>query len=154
MITGRSIATDINRSLAAEKRLMTTVPSACTVRELWPLLTVQDLGRSIAFYRDQLGFELVGDAQSAGRVFWCRLQRGAASLMLQQAEEEDGPPAGRGRGVSLYFVCDEVDGLYEEFTHRGVKLEPPSVAYYGMKQLLVSEPDGYSICFESAAQAP
>ena len=39
--------------------------------------------------------------------------------------------------------------MYAELTSRGLRLDPPKVAYYGMKQLFVPEPDGYSICFES-----
>jgi glyoxylase I family protein len=119
------------------------------VRHLWPLLCVQDMGRSIAFYRDQLGFTLVGQADARGEIFWCRLERGGSSLMLQQAEPEDGPAAGRGRGVGFYFICDDADAMYAELTSRGLQLSPPQVAYYGMKQLFVPEPDGYSICFES-----
>jgi len=51
--------------------------------------------------------------------------------MLQQAEDEDGSAAGRGRGV---------------------KIDQPSVADYGMKQLFIPEPNGHSICFESPTE--
>ena len=119
------------------------------VRQIWPLMVVQDVRRSIEFYRDRLGFTLVGSAESDGKVFWCRMERDGSAVMLQQAEEEVGPAEGRGRGVSLYFVCDDAATMYAELTGRGLQLHPPSVAHYGMKQLFVPEPDGYSICFES-----
>jgi len=131
---------------------MTTPQHTSPVRELWPLLLVQDIERSLAFYRDRLGFELVGEARSGERMYWCRLQLGGASIMLQQAAAEDGPAEGRGRGVSFYFVCDDADQVFADLTARGLKLDPPSIAYYGMKQLFVPEPDGYSICFESPTQ--
>lgn len=123
-------------------------PSA-SVWQVWPLLTVQDIDRSVEFYRDQLGFSVVGNAETDGKLFWCRLERGGSCIMLQQAEEEDGPAEGRGRGISLYVVCDDTDAVHAELANRGLQLSPPSVAYYGMKQLFVPEPDGYSICFES-----
>src|SRR5262249_51949023 len=100
-------------------------------------------------YRDQLGFSLAGRADAQGKIFWCRLERGGASIMLQQAEHEDGPAEERGRGVAFYFVCDDADAVYAELCSRGLELDPPKVAHYGMKQLFVVEPDGYSICFES-----
>ena len=128
---------------------MTTADRTAAVRELWPLLLVQDIDRSLAFYRDQLGFELVDAAQAKGRIFWCRLQRGARALMLQQAAAEDGPPEGRGRGVGFYFVCADADAMYRELSACGLDPAAPTVAWYGMKQLFVPEPDGYSICFES-----
>jgi catechol 2,3-dioxygenase-like lactoylglutathione lyase family enzyme len=112
------------------------------------LLLVEDLDRSIAFYRDQLGFSLGGTAEADGKIFWCRLQRGGASLMLEQAEEAL-PPGERGRGVHFYFVCEDAEAMYRELSERGLEIGPPSVAYYGMKQIFVPEPDGYSICFES-----
>lgn len=37
-----------------------------TVHELWPLLIVADIERSIAFYRDQLGFSVISDAKNDG----------------------------------------------------------------------------------------
>jgi uncharacterized glyoxalase superfamily protein PhnB len=103
----------------------------------------------VRFYRDTIGFNLVEQADSDGKLFWCRLERGASSIMLQQAEDEDGPAAGRGYGVTFYFVCDDVDLLYEELSARGLALVPPRMACYGMKQLFVPEPNGYAICFES-----
>ena len=123
-----------------------------TVQELWPLLFVADIERSLAFYRDQLGFSLVGNANSEGRTYWCRLQRGGASIMLQRAEAEDGPAEGRGRGVGFYFVCDDADAVYAELTGRGLKLDPPKTTYYGMRQVFVPEPDAYVICFESRTE--
>ncbi|MCC5827803.1 MAG: VOC family protein [Phycisphaeraceae bacterium] len=128
---------------------MTIAEKSGTVNELWPLLRVTDIERSIAFYRDQLGFDVVGDAKSDGRIFWCRLKRDSASVMLQQAEAEDGPAEGRGRGVGFFFVCNDADAVYDELTGRGLKLKPPTTAYYGMRQVFVPEPDGYKICFES-----
>jgi uncharacterized glyoxalase superfamily protein PhnB len=120
------------------------------VRQLWPLLTVQEIGRSVEFYCDRLGFVVVGQAESEGQIYWCRLERNGASIMLQQGEDEDGPAAGRGRGIAFYFVCDDVDLVYTELSSRGLQLKPPRVANYGMKQIFVEEPDGYSIYFESS----
>jgi|SRR6185295_3080957 len=128
---------------------MSAASKTAVVRQLCPLLSVQDIDRSVEFYRDRLGFTLTGKADSEGRMFWCKLERGGSSIMLQTAEEEDGPSEGRGRGVCFYFICDDAGAVYEEFSSRGLVLAPPTVAYYGMKQLFVPEPDGYSLCFES-----
>jgi len=129
---------------------MTVTGNLTRVRQLQPLLAVQDIDRSIEFYRDRLGFSLVGQADSDGKIFWCRVERDGASVMLQQAEdEEDGPAEGRGRGIIFYFVCDDANAMYSELVSRGLKLDPPRTAYYGMNQLFVPEPNGYALCFES-----
>ena len=51
-------------------------------------LAVEDIDRSIDFYHNTLGFAVVGRAEAEGRLFWCRVERGGASIMLQQADEE------------------------------------------------------------------
>ena len=124
-----------------------------TVRQLWPLLSVRDINRSLQFYRDQLGFALVGDDGTPDDpMSWCRLERGGSSIMLQQRVEQSDREASWGRGVCFYFICDDVDAMFAELSARGLQLEAPRLAYYGMKQLFVPEPDGYQICFESPTE--
>jgi catechol 2,3-dioxygenase-like lactoylglutathione lyase family enzyme len=124
------------------------------VRALWPLLVVRDLDRSVRFYRERLGFTVVGQAEADGRMFWCRLERGQSSIMLQREEAEDGPADNRACGISLFFLCDDADAMHAELAARGLLLAPPRPAYYGMTQLFVPEPDGYVLCFESPTAHP
>jgi len=126
-------------------------PSA-TIRELVPLLFVQDVEQSAAFYRGKLGFEMTLKWESDGQLSWCRLARDGSAVMLQQACDEDGPPEGRGRGVGFFFNCTNADQIHAEFAARGLKLEPPKTAFYGMHQLFVTDPDGYELCFQSATE--
>ena len=117
------------------------------IRELWPLLGVRDIERSLAFYRDRLGFSVAGqDGGEARPTRWARVERDGVSLMLQQSDN-----AGRaGVGdVCLYFVCDDADSVHAELLARGLSLNEPEIAYYGMKQLELVDPDGHALCFES-----
>jgi predicted enzyme related to lactoylglutathione lyase len=132
--------------------IMTPTQTSAVVHQIWPLLAVSDIARSIEFYSDQLGFSVAGTAESDGRVFWCRLERGGVSIMLQQAEEEeDGPAEGRGRGVTFYFICNDADAMHADLSSRGLQVSPPRMTDYRMKQLFVPEPNGYLLCFESPA---
>lgn len=128
---------------------MTATHTPAAVQDLVPLLMVEDIERSLAFYRDQLGFEIADKWEPEGKIAWCRLVRGGARLMLQQACAEDGPAAGRGRGVGFYFLCEDVDAIRIEFCAHGLLLDPPTVAFYGMKQLFFKDPDGYELCFQN-----
>ena len=128
---------------------MPLTQSTGTVRELVPLLFVQDIERSMDFYRDGLGFEVASKWEPGGKLAWCRLQRDGSAVMLQQACEEDGPAEGRGRGIGFFFICDDAGTIHAELSGRGVHLAPPQVAFYGMKQVFVKDPDGYELCFES-----
>lgn len=122
--------------------------SGVGVREVWPLLGVRDIHASLGHYRDGLGFEVVGRAEGEAGLFWCRLRRGGASLMLQQPGDPSSLPAAPA-GVTLYFLCDDVDALHAELIERGLTLAAPEDAYYAMRQLHLLDPDGYEIVFET-----
>ena len=49
-----------------------------------PFLGVTDIERSLRFYLDGLGFAIKHKWEPEGRIRWCWLTRGGASLMLQE----------------------------------------------------------------------
>jgi len=121
------------------------------VQETVPLL-VADINESRKFYCDGLGFLMAQKWDQEGQLAWCRLQHGGAALMLQQSGD-DGPPAEtRGSGVCFYFICADADVVYREITERGIVASKPVVAFYGMNQTYITDPDGYELCFENPAQ--
>ena len=69
---------------------------------------------------------------------------------------EDGqrPPAPNPDRVAghadtgLFFGCPDVDGAYKELRAKGLNVEGPVLRDYGMKQLYVTDPDGYNLCFQ------
>ena len=76
--------------------------------------------------------------------------------MLNTAYEfNDERPATRERGrveahrdTGLFFSGPDVDGAYETFRAKGVEVEKPKIAPYGMKQMYFVDPDGYGLCFQ------
>lgn len=123
-----------------------------SVRELVPLLFVEDIDDSIAFYTDKLGFEIRMNWEPEEKIMWCQLERGSAALMLQPAcSDEDGSREERIKGVGFFFLCNDAQVMFEEFSANGLKLEPPRVAFYGMNQLFLKDPDGYELCFQNQA---
>ena len=137
-----------------ELHAMPDSPPAPSVQEIVPLLIVEDIARSLDFYSSKLAFKMTANWEPGGKLQWCRLERDQAALMLQQACDEDGPAEGRGRGVFTYFNCSDVAVEHVRLASCGLKLAPPEVAFYGMKQLYFTDPDGYELCFQSAAKNP
>ncbi|MBV8895610.1 MAG: VOC family protein [Acidobacteriaceae bacterium] len=126
---------------------------------LTPLLEVYDMPRSIRFYRDMLGFEIVSTSPPLGgpdRFHWVWLRLGGAEIMLNTAYEfdEERPTVEhaeriRGHGdLGLFIGCPDVDGAYRELVAKGLTLNKPHVAPYGMKQLSFRDPDGYGITLQ------
>jgi catechol 2,3-dioxygenase-like lactoylglutathione lyase family enzyme len=133
---------------------------AIDVRGLAPLLQVFDMPNSLKFYCDGLGFEVVAnDGKPAPHFDWVLLRLNGSELMLNTAyEEAERPPvpdpvriAGH-RDSSIYFGCPDVDGAYAHLQGKGIKSERPRIAPYGMKQLHLIDPDGYTLCFQWRAE--
>jgi catechol 2,3-dioxygenase-like lactoylglutathione lyase family enzyme len=128
------------------------------VQDLTPLIQVFDMPTSVAFYRDVIGFEIVMQSQPGDHFDWALLKLGDAALMLNTAYESDQrPPApdpARRAGhadTTLYFYCPNVDETYEYLRAKGLAVKKPVVRDYGMKQLTVTDPDGYDLCFQCRA---
>lgn len=127
--------------------------STPTISELVPLLYVDDVDQSVAFYRDKLRFRLATAWEPDGKLTWCRMERDGAAVMLQQADEEDGPADRRGRGVGFFFNCDDIEALHRELSANGLSVAAPELAFYGMNQIFVKDPDGYELCFQSVEES-
>ena len=128
---------------------------AIDIRGLAPLFEVFDMPTSIAFYRDVLGFTVVNTSQPGPDFGWALLSLNGVELMLNTAFESDQrPPApdpnrvlGHG-DTGLYFGCPDVEQAYVQLRIKGLNVEEPVIRTYGMKQLNVSDPDGYNLYFQ------
>lgn len=125
------------------------------IRGMAPLMEVFDMPTSLAFYRDKLGFRVIGDSGQGDKSGWVMLELGNATIMLNtmydDGEEPDHPDPARvsaHRDTCVYFGCPDVDAAYEHLKAVGIQSKPPSVAPYGMKQLYITDPDNYGICFQ------
>jgi len=128
------------------------------VRQAVPFFMVTDMEASLRFYVDGLRFEIthrwIGDG---GKLRWCMMRTGAASLMLQEyAPDGHGgsKPEGKlGLGVSICFVCKDALAIYRDAKARGVAVQTPFVGN-AMWVTSLSDPDGYRIDFESSTDVP
>ncbi len=133
---------------------------AIDVRGLAPLLSVFDMPTSIAFYCDGLGFEIAAtDGKPAPHFDWVLLQLNGAELMLNTLYEQDERPpvpvaarTAAHQDTGIYFGCPDVDAAYAHLQEKGISAKEPRVAPYGMKQLYLTDPDGYVLCFQWRAE--
>ncbi len=129
--------------------------------DLVPELLVQDLDRSLAFWGSLCGFE-VRYARPEERFAYLAL--GTAHVMLEQLGVGRNwitgplePP--RGRGINLQITVPDADAIAAALDAAGHALfMPPETRHYrvgdqevGVRQFLVTDPDGYLIRFQSAA---
>jgi len=126
------------------------------VRGLAPLLSVFDMPTSIKFYCEGLGFEVLStDGKPAPHFDWVLFRLNGTELMLNTAYDHDQRPPvpdpariAAHQDAAIYFGCPDVDAAYAHLQKMGIKSKEPKVAWYGMKQLYLTDPDGYTLCFQ------
>lgn len=109
---------------------------------------VKDLQRSLAFYRDLLGFQEVGKIFN-GEAAALTSGRTHHELLLIQVGDAPGPPTGRHRG--LYHIGIKVGDSLDELRAAKKEVERAGVTIDGMSDHTVSQslylhdPDGNEV---------
>jgi lactoylglutathione lyase len=131
--------------------------SSKNVKEAVPFFGVSDMDTSLRFYVDGLGFEMKLKWVDEGKLRWCMLQIGDASIMLQEFWKDShhtGQPEGKlGLGVSICFICEDALAIYRVSRSSGIEAARPFVGN-GMWVTSITDPDGYRIDFESYTDVP
>jgi lactoylglutathione lyase len=163
MVAHQHGARDWNTLAASTEKAATALPrldrrlgaDAVQVHEVVPFLHPVSMEKSLAFYRDLLGFRIALAWPSNDDVRWCRLEHGHAALMLQQPGDLHQRPAGTslGQGLSLTFTCSNALAVYDAVVDAGVVVEEPMVGNH-MWVVTLCDPDGCRIEFESPTLDP
>lgn len=95
-----------------------------------PLFIVRDVPKTLAFYRDKLGFEVTFEGPEPDDIFFGMVERGRAMLMFKSIGVEPVPNCTRDIGCGIaswdaYFYVPDPDALYEEFASRNVDFKRP-----------------------------
>jgi catechol 2,3-dioxygenase-like lactoylglutathione lyase family enzyme len=132
--------------------------AAPTTTRAGAILAVADVEASVAFYRDQLGFELEASYDDPP---YATLALGGTRLSLAEAghEAEDRPgvtmtaPEDRSRlQVALVLEVTDCRGAYEELGAAGVEcLAEPFSPPWGGARCFAVDPDGYLVELEQPA---
>ncbi len=112
------------------------------LRGLVPMAHVEDVGRSIDFYR-QIGLEVGNTLVVSGRLQWAWLQSGSAHPMLVRSARPMNPEA---QDVLFYLYAPDVAAYREQLLARGVKVSELSYPEYARAgEFGMSDPDGYCL---------
>lgn len=135
--------------------------STIDIRGMCPLLQVFDMAASVGFYTEVLGFEVVETSDPGDHFDWAWLRREGADLMLNTMyESERRPPVpdpsrvAAHKDTALFFNCPDIDDVYRHLRSRDLQVEPPVTRDYGMRQVYLTDPDGYMLCFQWPVDHP
>jgi phosphoserine phosphatase RsbU/P len=138
---------DSPSSLWWERSGMSLDSQSPYLRIFCPTVFVRDQDRSVQFYVDQLGFNLVADARidfvEGGR--WIAVAppdgEGCLALVTPVPGSEEHAMIGQLRQLS--FITDDVGAVYEEWRKRGVRfLQEPHTPIWGGTFAVFEDPDG------------
>ena len=126
-------------------------PESFRARALSAALTVKDLQKSVAWYRDVVGFFVDESYVEEGKLVGVALKAGGVTLMLNQDDGAKGWDRTKGEGISLHFMTGQnVDDIAKRVKERGgtLDLEPTDMPW-GARLFRMRDPDGFRMSVSS-----
>jgi uncharacterized glyoxalase superfamily protein PhnB len=112
-----------------------------------PSYTVNDLDKSLAWYRDVLGFGVEEKWEMEGKVVGVSLKAGDVSFMIGQDDWKKGRDRKKGEGFRIYCATKKnVDDLAKRIESKGGRLDQgPTDQPWGVRDISLTDPDGFKI---------
>jgi uncharacterized glyoxalase superfamily protein PhnB len=107
-----------------------------------PMLKVNDLEKTIAFYSENLGFSVENRRDG-----WCAMGSNGASVMFYSQESLDSPPGPPSMTGVLYFNPTDVKALWEKLKGRAPIEWELQEMEYGMLEFAIRDCNGYILSF-------
>ena len=117
-------------------------------------MTVRDIQRSVAWYRDVVGFVVDREHERERTLVAVSLRAGDVRVLLTQDDGARGPDRQKGEGVSLQLTTDR--GVIDEVAGRikgvgGALDTEPADTPWGARVVRFRDPDGFKLVVTSAA---
>ncbi|MFQ3581080.1 VOC family protein [Chloracidobacterium validum] len=109
-----------------------------------PQLRMLSAQRSLLFYTQGLGFQIDWQHQfEPGSPLFCQLTRDGQTIFLTEHADDCQV------GGAVYFQVADVDACYRSFTANGITTCPPEAMPWGMREMVITDPDGNRLRFAS-----
>jgi uncharacterized glyoxalase superfamily protein PhnB len=126
-------------------------PESLRARSLAASLTVKDLQKSLAWYRDVAGFTVDRQHERAGKLMAVSLKAGAVRILIGQDDGAKGWDRVKGEGFSLQITtAQNVDEVAKRIKERGGTLDSePADGPGGARFFRLKDPDGFKLVISS-----
>jgi predicted lactoylglutathione lyase len=132
---------------------MQKAEGSLSLRSAGPSLTVNDIQKSLEWYRDVLGFAVGKRWEDGGKLFGVELAAGPVVFVLNQDDWKKGRDRKKGEGFRLYCDTDQdVDQLAARIKERGGRLVQEPQEMEGMRGFTIDDPDGFKITIAKDAK--
>jgi uncharacterized glyoxalase superfamily protein PhnB len=125
------------------------------LKKLTPNLMVEDVARTLAFYRDLLGFEVLTTLPEQEPFDFAIVQRDGVELMFQsRASLSDNVPtltgAPIGASQTFYIEVEGVRDLYQALHEQVEIVVDFHTTFYGTQEFYFRDINGYILSFSEA----
>lgn len=122
-------------------------PLTFRARTLGVSLTVKDLAKSIAWYRDVAAFVVDETWERDGKVVGASLKAGDVDMLLNQDDGAKGWDRDKGEGFSMMLTTTmDIDRYAADIKSRGGVLETePADMPWGARVFRLKDPDGFKL---------
>ena len=126
-------------------------PESLRARAINVSLTATDLQKSVAWYRDVVGFTVDQQYEREGRLRAVALKAGTIRILLNQDDGGRGWDRTKGEGFSVMFTtAQSVDDVANRIKASGGTLaSEPAGMPWGVRMFRLVDPDGYKLAISS-----
>jgi uncharacterized glyoxalase superfamily protein PhnB len=117
---------------------------------------VDDINKTITFYRNVLGFELVNAEPDNGDIHWALMRGDGIELMFQtrdsiSKEHSEFQKMDTNAPMCLYINMDNVNKLYTQLKDKIQILTDLHITNYGAVEFSISDCNGYVLTFAQSS---
>ena len=122
-------------------------PESLRLRSMVASFTVNDLDKSVAWYRDVLGFVVGSRWEDGGQVRGIQMKAGSCDIMLGQDDFAQGRDRKKGDGFRLWVATvQDIITVAARVKANGWTLDrEPSETPWGDWAFALTDPDGFKI---------
>lgn len=113
---------------------------------------VEDVNRTIEFYKDVLGFELLVTVPEAGQFNWAMLKCGNVEIMFQtRASLSEEIPTFKDKAIggtlTLYIDVEDIKGLHASIKDKATIVQDMHTTFYGSQEFAIQDCNGFVLAF-------
>lgn len=122
------------------------------MKSLTPNLMVEDVNKTVEYYKKTLGFELVMTVPNEGVYNWAMMKRGNVEIMFQEKNNlieeypvlKDRTPGG---GLTFFTKVGNAEALFEELKDKVEIVLELHKTFYGSYEFAIKDINGFVFTF-------
>ena len=126
-------------------------PESFRGRSLSASLSVKDVEKSVAWYRDVIGFTVDQQYEREGKLMAVSLKAGDVHILVGRDDGAKGWDRLKGEGMSLQITTtQDIDEIAQRIKSVGAMLETePTTTPWGARTFRLKDPDGFKLVISS-----